>query len=166
MCVNVVHLSSLPKCSFSQRLVRWRAVCDVVRTTYINQNKCNFIHRCTKHKRSIGVPDFVSAFSSVTFMTTIVSILVSLFFSFVLFFYSCKRFANQNAMYSRYGLYFRLTALQTVCKYYQLNEGKQRRRCTFSPASFSSSWDFNTSGNLSCCPFCCESDGATSRRSV
>lgn len=39
--------------------------------------------------------------------------------------YFCKRFANQNAMYSRYGLYFRFTALQTVCKYDQLNEGKE-----------------------------------------
>lgn len=38
--------------------------------------------------------------------------------------YFCKRFANQNAMYSRYGLYFRFTALQTVCKYDQLNEWK------------------------------------------
>lgn len=28
-------------------------------------------------------------------------------------------------MYSRYGLYFRFTALQTVCKYDQLNEGKK-----------------------------------------
>lgn len=62
------------------------------------------------------------------------SFLFVLFFSFLLFSFwtavvsnSCKRFANQNAMYSRYGLYFRFTALQTVCKYYQLNEGKQRR---------------------------------------
>lgn len=39
--------------------------------------------------------------------------------------YFCKRFANQNAMYSRYGLYFRFTALQTVCKYDQLNKGKE-----------------------------------------
>ncbi len=39
--------------------------------------------------------------------------------------YFCKLFANQNAMYSRYGLYFRFTALQTVCKYEQLNEGKE-----------------------------------------
>lgn len=38
--------------------------------------------------------------------------------------YFCKQFANQNAMYSRYGLYFRFTALQTVCKYDQLNKGK------------------------------------------
>lgn len=29
-------------------------------------------------------------------------------------------------MYSRYGLYFRFTALQTVCKYDQLNEGKKK----------------------------------------
>lgn len=29
-------------------------------------------------------------------------------------------------MYSRYGLYFRFTALQTVCKYNQLNEGKKK----------------------------------------
>lgn len=29
-------------------------------------------------------------------------------------------------MYSRYGLYFRFTALQTVCKYYQLNQGKKK----------------------------------------
>lgn len=39
--------------------------------------------------------------------------------------YSCKWFANQNAMYSRFGLYFRFTALQTVCKYNQLNEEKK-----------------------------------------
>lgn len=82
------------------------------------------------------------------------------FFCFCFFFFcffwtavvsnSCKRFANQNAMYSRYGLYFRFTALQTVCKYYQLNEGKQRR-CTFSPSFWGSSyWDDNY-GNLSCC---------------
>lgn len=29
-------------------------------------------------------------------------------------------------MYSRYGLYFRFTALQTVCKYDQLNPGKKK----------------------------------------
>lgn len=29
-------------------------------------------------------------------------------------------------MYSKYGLYFRFTALQTVCKYGQLNEGKKK----------------------------------------
>lgn len=39
--------------------------------------------------------------------------------------YFCKQSANQNAMYSRYGLYFRLTVLQTVCKYDQLNELKE-----------------------------------------
>lgn len=29
-------------------------------------------------------------------------------------------------MYSRYGLYFRFTALQTVCKYDKLNPGKKK----------------------------------------
>lgn len=78
-------------------------------------------------------------------------ILLFLFCFLLLFFWtavvsnSCKRFANQNAMYSRYGLYFRFTALQTVCKYYQLNEGK-KRRCTFSPSFWGSSyWDCSKS---------------------
>lgn len=99
-------------------------------------------------------------------------ILLFLFlFCFCFFFWtavvsnSCKRFANQNAMYSRYGLYFRFTALQTVCKYYQLNEGKQR--CTFSPSFWGSSyWDDNY-GNLSCCLlFCSKSDRGTAGCSV
>lgn len=85
-------------------------------------------------------------------------------FCFVLSFNSCKRFANQNAMYSRYGLYFRFTALQTVCKYYQLNEGKQKRSHLFT--SIFKLLRLQHLSVLSCCRFCCKSDGATCGRSV
>lgn len=69
---------------------------------------------------------FCFPFSSVCFMITVVFLLIfkKCYFTAVVS-YFCKRFANQNAMYSRYGLYFRFTALQTVCKYDQLNEGKE-----------------------------------------
>lgn len=61
-------------------------------------------------------------FSSLHFISTVVSAFFLLliwkkcYFTAVVS-YFCKLFANQNAMYSRYGLYFRFTALQTVCKY-------------------------------------------------
>lgn len=66
------------------------------------------------------------SFSSVCFMITVVFLFIfkKCYFTAVVS-YFCKRFANQNAMYSRYGLYFRFTALQTVCKYDQLNKGKE-----------------------------------------
>lgn len=87
---------------------------------------CDLTKKVHKAQRPMDVVEknFVFPFSPVCFITVVFfsPLIFNKCYFTVVVSYFCKRFANQNAMYSRYGLYFRFTALQTVCKYDQLNE--------------------------------------------
>lgn len=114
-----------------------RAVCNVGKTMSINLEKCELWLDESMHKaqRPVVTEKFLLfPFSSFCSMVTVVFLFLifkKCYFTVVVS-YFCKRFANQNAMYSRYGLYFRFTALQTVCKYDRLNEWKEVTMCSCS----------------------------------
>lgn len=91
--------------------------------TWLNM-RCDLTNRCTKHKGP-WVSFFVLVFSYLYHDCGLLFLISKKCYFTAVVSYFCKQFANQNAMYSRYGLYFRFTALPAVCKYDRINEWKE-----------------------------------------
>lgn len=128
LCQTWLYTPKLSFCFFSPKMpdmsksyLCWGQHNNVI--TWLNM-RCDLTNRCTKHKGP-WVSFFVLVFSYLYHDCGLLFLISKKCYFTAVVSYFCKQFANQNAMYSRYGLYFRFTALPAVCKYDRINEWKE-----------------------------------------